>query len=99
MKPNAAVQAAESPTLGAPRPLPPPRTMYRAFSRADASYDGIFYTGVRTTGIFCRPSCRAKKPRQENLQFFSTVSEAVFAGFRACKRCHPLAAAEITRRG
>lgn len=74
-------------------PLPSPRTMYAAFHRRDGSYDGVFYTGVRTTGIFCRPSCRARKPRPENVHFFQTVSEALFAGYRACRRCHPLAAA------
>ncbi len=74
------------------RPLPSARTMYRAFRRADASYDGVFYTGVRTTGIFCRPSCRAKKPRPENVQFFTSIGDALFAGYRACKRCRPLVA-------
>lgn len=76
----------------APRPLPPARVMYGAFQRGDAAYDGVFFTGVRTTGIFCRPSCRAKKPKRENVQFFGSVSDAVFAGFRACKRCRPLEA-------
>ena len=79
-------------TPTAPRPLPPVGTMFAAFRRSDDSYDGVFYTGVRTTGIFCRPSCRAKKPRRENVQFFPSVSDALFAGYRACKRCHPLAA-------
>jgi AraC family transcriptional regulator of adaptative response/methylated-DNA-[protein]-cysteine methyltransferase len=64
--------------------------MYAAFLRGDASYDSVFYTGVRTTGIFCQPSCRAKKPLRENVQFFSTAADALFAGFRACKRCRPL---------
>jgi len=75
------------------RPLPSARTMYAAFARGDASYDGVFLTGVRTTGIFCRPSCRAKKPRPENVSFFQTPGEALFAGYRACKRCRPLLAA------
>src|SRR5688572_33452010 len=51
-------------TLFAPS-LPPQREMERAFLSSDATYDGIFFTGVRTTGIFCRPSCRARKPRSE----------------------------------
>jgi len=64
--------------------------MERAFLARDASYDGLFLTGVRTTGIFCRPSCRARRPRPENLQFFADARGAMFAGFRACKRCRPL---------
>jgi AraC family transcriptional regulator of adaptative response/methylated-DNA-[protein]-cysteine methyltransferase len=71
--------------------LPPIREMERAYLKSDASYDGIFYLGVRTTGIFCRPSCRARKPLPKNVVYFATVREALFAGFRACKRCRPLA--------
>jgi AraC family transcriptional regulator of adaptative response/methylated-DNA-[protein]-cysteine methyltransferase len=66
------------------------REMKRALSRSDASYDGIFYVAVRTTGIFCRPSCRARKPKPENVEFFATLREALFSGYRACKRCRPL---------
>jgi AraC family transcriptional regulator of adaptative response/methylated-DNA-[protein]-cysteine methyltransferase len=64
--------------------------MRRAFFGGDASYDGIFVTGVRTTGIFCRPSCPARRPRPENVEFFSTPKEAAFSGYRPCKRCLPL---------
>jgi len=64
--------------------------MLDAFLGRDASYDGIFLTGVQTTGIFCRPTCSAKKPRPENVQFFGTSREALNAGFRPCKRCRPL---------
>ena len=64
--------------------------MEKAFLAADASYDGLFFTAVRTTGIFCRPSCNARKPRPENVEFFATVKQAMFAGYRACKRCRPL---------
>lgn len=77
------------PALFAPT-LPPRAEMERAFFESDASYDGIFVTGVRTTGIFCRPSCRARKPRIENIEFFGTVREALFAGYRPCLRCRPL---------
>ena len=63
-----------------------------AFYSRDASYDGVFYTGVRTTGIFCRPSCSARKPKPENIEFFQTARDAMFAGYRACQRCHPLEA-------
>jgi AraC family transcriptional regulator of adaptative response/methylated-DNA-[protein]-cysteine methyltransferase len=65
--------------------------MRRAFLASDASYDGIFFTGVKTTGIFCRPSCRARKARPENVQFFATPRAAMFSGYRPCKRCRPLA--------
>jgi AraC family transcriptional regulator of adaptative response/methylated-DNA-[protein]-cysteine methyltransferase len=70
--------------------MPPIREMQRAYVKKDASYDGLFFLGVRTTGIFCRPSCPARKPLPENVSYFSTVREALFAGYRPCKRCHPL---------
>jgi AraC family transcriptional regulator of adaptative response/methylated-DNA-[protein]-cysteine methyltransferase len=63
--------------------------MERAFMSSDASYDGIFFTGVRTTGIFCRPSCRARKPLPSNVEFFGSVREALFSGYRPCHRCYP----------
>ena len=63
--------------------------MERAFLGRDASYDGIFFTGVRTTGIFCRPSCPARKPLRSNVEFFATIREALFAGYRPCLRCDP----------
>jgi len=70
--------------------LPPREEMLRAFERRDASYDGIFLTGVRTTGIFCRPSCGARKPKPENVEFFASAPEALFAGYRPCRRCRPI---------
>jgi AraC family transcriptional regulator of adaptative response/methylated-DNA-[protein]-cysteine methyltransferase len=70
----------------------PVAEMRRAWDRRDASYDGLFYFGVRTTGIFCRPSCTAKKPLARNVEYFGSVREASFAGYRPCKRCHPLEA-------
>ena len=66
--------------------------MVAAFLAGDASYDGVFFTAVKTTGIFCRPACPARKPLPENVEFFATVREAMFAGYRACKRCTPLTA-------
>jgi AraC family transcriptional regulator of adaptative response/methylated-DNA-[protein]-cysteine methyltransferase len=72
--------------------MPPVAEMRRAFLKGDASYDGVFFTGVRTTGIFCRPSCTARKPRPENVEFFATPREAAFSGYRPCKRCRPLEA-------
>jgi AraC family transcriptional regulator, regulatory protein of adaptative response / methylated-DNA-[protein]-cysteine methyltransferase len=70
--------------------LPSTREMEQAVRRRDASYDGIFFVGVRTTGIFCRPSCPAKTPLARNRQYFATAREAIFAGYRPCKRCRPL---------
>ena len=67
-----------------------PAEMERAFFGKDASYDGLFFTGVRTTGIFCRPSCPARKPLRRNIEFFPSVNRAVFAGYRPCQRCRPL---------
>jgi AraC family transcriptional regulator of adaptative response/methylated-DNA-[protein]-cysteine methyltransferase len=64
--------------------------MDRAVRQRDASYDGIFFVGVRTTGIFCRPSCPAKTPLARNRQYFATAQEALLVGYRACKRCRPL---------
>jgi len=66
--------------------------MLEAFLGRDASFDGVFVTGVRTTGIFCRPTCTAKKPRPENLDFFPTARDALHAGYRPCRRCRPLEA-------
>ena len=63
--------------------------MWAAFSRSDRRYDGRFVTAVRTTGIFCRPSCTCRKPRPERVVFFRTPRAAARAGFRACKRCRP----------
>ncbi|MGH8750794.1 MAG: bifunctional transcriptional activator/DNA repair enzyme AdaA [Burkholderiales bacterium] len=74
------------------RTLPPVAEMQRAYLNSDASYNGIFYLGVRTTGIFCKPGCTARKPLPKNVEFFATVKDALFAGYRPCKRCRPLAA-------
>ncbi|MCI0413612.1 trifunctional transcriptional activator/DNA repair protein Ada/methylated-DNA--[protein]-cysteine S-methyltransferase [bacterium] len=68
------------------------KEMETAFLNKDATYDGIFFTGVRTTGIFCKPSCSARKPLPENLSYFSNAREALFAGYRPCLRCQPLEA-------
>ena len=61
----------------------------RAIRAKDARFDGRFYTGVLTTGIYCRPSCPARTPLPANVQFFPTAAAAQQAGFRACKRCLP----------
>ena len=56
----------------------------------DRSYEGVFFTAVRTTGIFCRPTCTARKPLPSNVEFYATTTEALAAGFRPCHRCKPL---------
>src|SRR3954468_21138701 len=70
--------------------LPPTETMYRALVNRDSSFEGIFFIGVRTTGIFCRPTCSAKKPARQNVDFFATSSEALHDGYRPCLRCRPM---------
>jgi AraC family transcriptional regulator of adaptative response/methylated-DNA-[protein]-cysteine methyltransferase len=72
--------------------LPSRREMLKALMERDVDYDGVFYTAVRTTGIFCRPVCRARKPRPDNVTFYASSREAVLAGFRPCKRCRPMEA-------
>jgi AraC family transcriptional regulator of adaptative response/methylated-DNA-[protein]-cysteine methyltransferase len=68
----------------------PATEMRAAWEQRDASYDGLFYVGVTTTGIFCRPVCPARRPLARNVAFYRTVKDAMFAGFRPCKRCRPL---------
>ncbi len=62
---------------------------WRAVEAKDREFDGAFYFAVRTTGIFCRPSCPSKTAKRQNVSFFVTTSEAENAGFRACLRCKP----------
>jgi AraC family transcriptional regulator of adaptative response / DNA-3-methyladenine glycosylase II len=62
---------------------------YRAVHSRDSRFDGVFYTAVRTTGIYCRPSCPAVTPKRVNTRFFPTAAAAQESGFRACKRCRP----------
>ncbi len=66
-------------------------TLYAALLARDPAYDGRAYVGVSSTGIFCRLTCPARKPKSENCHFFETVAACIDAGFRPCKRCHPLA--------
>lgn len=72
--------------------LPSIMEMERAYKKSDGTYDGIFYLAVKSTGIFCRPSCSARKPLPQNVEYFPSAREAVFAGYRPCKRCRPLEA-------
>jgi AraC family transcriptional regulator of adaptative response / DNA-3-methyladenine glycosylase II len=62
---------------------------YRAVAGRERRFDGVFYTGVKTTGIYCRPSCPAVTPRRKNVVFYVTSAAAQRAGFRACRRCRP----------
>ena len=64
--------------------------MYKALVAKDVSYEGIFIAGVKTTGIFCRPTCPARKPKAENVEFFKTTKDAILRGYRPCKVCNPL---------
>jgi AraC family transcriptional regulator of adaptative response/methylated-DNA-[protein]-cysteine methyltransferase len=74
---------------------------WQAVERRDGRFDGEFYFGVVTTGVYCRPSCRSRKPLRKNVRFYATAAEAERDGLRACKRCRPLdpdrdlAAAEV----
>jgi len=60
-----------------------------ALRRRDPAYDGAFFVAVRTTGVYCRPSCKSRPARRENVSFFPTAATAERAGYRACKRCRP----------
>ena len=63
--------------------------MWEKIMACDRNYDGLFYTAVKTTKIYCRPSCRSRKPKKVNVEFYFTIEEAESQGFRACKRCQP----------
>lgn len=85
-------------TTPAPRPAPPADTAvdpsaddgcYRALQARDARFDGRFFTGVTSTGIYCRPVCAVRTPRRENCRFFTLAAQAEGAGFRPCLRCRP----------
>jgi AraC family transcriptional regulator of adaptative response / DNA-3-methyladenine glycosylase II len=62
---------------------------YHAILKKDKKYDGIFYFGVKATGVYCRPSCPAQHSSLKNYPFFNTIEEARSHGYQACKRCHP----------
>src|SRR3954463_8462871 len=78
-------------------PRPPPcssitrdhRRLYNALTARDARFDGVFFVGVTSTGIYCRPICRVKAPRAANCRFYDSAQEAEQAGFRPCLRCRP----------
>ncbi len=72
------------------RSLPDTDTMYQALLDKDSQYEGIFVVAVKTTGVFCRPTCTARKPKRENVEFFPTTRDAILHGYRPCKICNPL---------
>jgi AraC family transcriptional regulator of adaptative response / DNA-3-methyladenine glycosylase II len=66
-----------------------PDRCYQAAHSKDARFDGVFFIGVTSTGIYCRPSCPARTPKRENVRFYASAAAAQQAGFRACLRCRP----------
>ncbi len=75
--------------------LPDPYTLYAALLARNECFDGQVFVCVSSTGVFCRLTCPARKPKRENCTFYPTIGECVEAGFRPCKRCHPLQAAAL----
>ncbi len=69
--------------------MPPHDVCYRAIATRDARFDGRLFTGVKTTGIYCRPICPARTPKRENVTFWPSAAAAQEAGFRPCLRCRP----------
>ncbi|QOR65073.1 bifunctional transcriptional activator/DNA repair protein Ada [Cytobacillus suaedae] len=63
---------------------------YKALLEKNSKYDGIFFAGIKSTGVFCHATCPARKPKFENCIFYETAEEALLSGFRPCKRCNPL---------
>ncbi|WP_275891099.1 bifunctional transcriptional activator/DNA repair enzyme AdaA [Gluconobacter frateurii] len=75
--------------------LPDPETLYAALLSRNESFDGQAFVCVSSTGVFCRLTCPARKPKREHCTFYQTIGECIEAGFRPCKRCHPLQAAAL----
>lgn len=76
-------------TVPSMKGLPTHERMHQAVTERDPDFDGVFYTCVKTTGIFCRPTCTARTPLARNVEFVGSVQEAMLAGYRACKVCRP----------
>jgi AraC family transcriptional regulator of adaptative response/methylated-DNA-[protein]-cysteine methyltransferase len=99
MTTNAILTEESLQTMPSPKPITPsePRTSaadetrWHAVTARDAAYDGKFVFAVSSTGVYCRPSCPARRPRRENVAFFSHPDQAERAGYRACLRCRPRA--------
>lgn len=73
-----------------------PQIMYQASLEKNSEFEGVFWIGVKTTGIFCRPTCTARKPKAENVEFFHSTKDAILKGYRPCKVCKPLENPEET---
>lgn len=73
--------------------LPDDDALYRALLARDDAFDGRAFVGVTSTGVFCRLTCPARKPKRENCLFFETIGDCIAAGFRACLKCHPMGSA------
>jgi AraC family transcriptional regulator of adaptative response/methylated-DNA-[protein]-cysteine methyltransferase len=71
-------------------PLPDRNALYKALLNKNPEYEGLFFAGIKTTGIFCRPTCPARKPKKENVEFFKSAREALMNGYRPCKICSPM---------
>lgn len=67
----------------------PDDLLYEAITNSDRRFDGRFFTGVTSTGVYCRPICPVRKPKRENMRFYGSAAAAEDAGFRPCRRCHP----------
>jgi AraC family transcriptional regulator of adaptative response/methylated-DNA-[protein]-cysteine methyltransferase len=91
--PSSASRAAATRSLSrseaAPRPPRSDDDRWRAVLARDERFDGLFVTAVRTTGVYCRPSCAARHPLRSNVRFYGTPDDAEAGGFRACRRCRP----------
>lgn len=70
--------------------MPDDKVLYKALLEKDSNFDGVYYVGVKTTGIFCRLTCTARKPKEENVEFFPSVRDALLYGYRPCRICEPL---------
>jgi len=90
----ATMHPAGAPATAAPyRPrtlLQGPEELHRAVDQRDPGYEGLFLVGVKTTGIFCRPTCPSKQALRRNREFFASAGDAAAAGYRPCRRCKPL---------
>jgi AraC family transcriptional regulator of adaptative response/methylated-DNA-[protein]-cysteine methyltransferase len=87
-----AVMTRTDPAVSTPAGFSNDDERWQAVVRRDPAADGEFYYSVKTTGVYCRPSCAARLPRRENVRFHATRADAERAGFRPCKRCRPDAA-------
>src|ERR1035438_4192918 len=87
--PNATANAILVKEAGTPMSLVHDERCWDAVAARDSNYDGKFVFAVSTTGVYCRPSCPARRPRRENATFFARPELAEKAGFRACLRCRP----------